>query len=170
MGLSRMQPFARPWRCGRLLDLHENAGKPQIRHVAVPIGYVMSNGETSKLTLACQLLDEVMPILEKCQVILLFESWYAKRELLADVLSYPNLNVICNARHDMAMFEMSDSTAGRRGRPPKYGKRLKVDEIPVAPEYYSFQIDGNLVAHRLVKTRIFCDRTIHSYGRPGTFS
>ena len=45
--------------------LPENAGKQQIRYIAVPIGYVMSNGEASKLTLACQLLDEVMPILEK---------------------------------------------------------------------------------------------------------
>lgn len=31
-------------------------------------------------------------------VILLFASWYAKRKLLSHVLSYPNLNVICNAR------------------------------------------------------------------------
>lgn len=37
--------------------LHENAGEQQIRYVAVTIGYVMSNGEASKLTLACQLLD-----------------------------------------------------------------------------------------------------------------
>nr|WP_248614797.1 transposase [Mitsuokella multacida] len=94
--------------------LHENAGKQQIRYIAVPIGYVMSNGEASKLTLTCQLLDEVMPILEKRQVILLFDSWYAKRELLAHALRYPNLNVICNARHDTAMFELPGSTAGRR--------------------------------------------------------
>lgn len=47
--------------------LHENAGKQQIRYIAVPIGYVMSNGETSKLKLACQLLDEVMPILENAR-------------------------------------------------------------------------------------------------------
>ncbi len=57
---------------------------------------------------ACQLLDEIIPILEKRQVILLFESWYAKRELLAYALRYPNLNVICNARHDTAMFELPD--------------------------------------------------------------
>ena len=41
--------------------LHENAGKQQIRHIAVPIGYVMSNGETSKLKLACQLLPSPSP-------------------------------------------------------------------------------------------------------------
>ena len=143
--------------------IHENSGKPQIHHVAVPIGYVMSNGEASKLTLACQLLDEVMPILEKRQVILLFDSWYAKRELHAHALSYPNFNVICNARRDTAIFELPTSTAGRRGRPPKYGKRLKLDEIPVAPENHSHRMDGYLVSHRLVKTRIFGNRTVHAY-------
>ena len=143
--------------------LREHAGKPQIRHVAVPIGYVMSNGEASKLTLACQLLDEVMPILEKRQVILLFDSWYAKRELISRALSYPNLNVICNARRDTAIFELPTSTAGRRGRPPKYGKRLKMDEIPVVPENYPHKMDGYLISHRLVKTRIFGDRTVHAY-------
>ena len=143
--------------------LHENAGKAQIRYVAVPIGYVMSNSEASKLMLACQLLDEVMPVLEKRQVILLFDSWYAKRELLAHALSYPNLNVICNARRDTAIFELPDPTAGRRGRPPKYGKRLMLDEIPVDLKHYPFKIDGYLVTHRLVKTRIFGDRTVHAY-------
>ena len=143
--------------------LHENAGKPQIRHVAAPIGYVMSNGETSKLTLACKLLDEIMPILEKRQVILLFDSWYAKRGLLAHALSYPNLNVICNARRDTAMFELPDLAAGHRGRPPKYGRRLKLDEIPVVPENSSYKMDGYLVSHRLVKTRIFGDRAVHAY-------
>ena len=143
--------------------LHENTGKQQIRYIAVPIGYVMSNGEASKLTLACQLLDEVMPILEKRQVILLFDSWYAKRELLAHALSYPNLNVICNARHDTAMFELPDSTAGRRGRPPKYGKRLMLDEIADDLTNYLCRMGDYFVAHRLVKTRIFGDRTVHDY-------
>ena len=129
----------------------------------VPIGYVMSNGEASKLTLAYQLLDEVMPVLEKRQVILLFDSWYAKRELLAHALRYPNLNVICNARRDTAIFELPDPTAGRRSRPPKYGKRLMLDEIPVDLKHYPFKIDGYLVTYRLVKTRIFGDRTVHAY-------
>ena len=143
--------------------LHENAGKQQIRYIAVPIGYVMSNGEASKLTLACQLLDEVMPILEKRQVILLFDSWYAKRELISRALSSPNLNVICNARRDTAIFELPALTAGRRGRPPKYGRRLKLDEIPVAPENYPYKMDSYLVSHRLVKTHILGDRTVHAY-------
>ena len=106
---------------------------------------------------------DVMPILEKRQVILLFDSWYAKRELLAHALSYPNLNVTCNARHDTAMFELPDSTAGRRGRPPKYGKRLMLDEIANDLTNYLCRMDNYFVAHRLVKTRIFGDHTVHAY-------
>ena len=143
--------------------LHENAGKQQIRYIAVPIGYVMSNGEASKLTLACQLLDEVMPILEKRQVILLFDSWYAKRELISRALSYPNLNVICNARRDTAIFERPTSAASRRGRPPKYGKRLMLDEIADDLTNYLCRMDDYFVVHCLVKTRIFGDRTVHAY-------
>ncbi|MDD6382351.1 MAG: transposase [Selenomonadaceae bacterium] len=88
---------------------------------------------------------------------------HAKRGLLAHALSYPNLNVICNARRDTAMFELPDSAAGHRGRPPKYGRRLKLDEIPVVPESSSYKMDGYLVSHRLVKTRIFGDRAVHAY-------
>lgn len=96
-----------------------------------------------------------MPILAKRQVILLFDSWYAKHELLAHALSYPNLNVICNARHDTAMFEPPASTAGRHSRPSKYGKRLLLDEIADDLTNYLGQMDDYFVAHRLVKIRIF---------------
>ena len=71
--------------------------------------------------------------------------------------------MICNARRDTAIFELPTSTASRRGRPPKYGRRLKLDEIPVAPENYPYKMDGYLVSHQLVKTHIFGDRTVHAY-------
>ena len=143
--------------------LHETAGIQQIRYVAVPLGYAMSNGETTKLTLACQLLDEVMPCLAKRQVILLFDSWYTKRNLLSHALSYANLNVICSARYDTALFDLPVSTAGRRGRPPKYGRRLTLDEIADDVTNYRYRMDDYFVAHRLVKTRIFGNRTVHAY-------
>jgi len=38
-----------------------------------------------------------------------------------------------------------------------------LDEIPVDRKHYPFKIDGYLVTHRLVKTRIFGDRTVHAY-------
>lgn len=124
--MKEKKPFINGYAFVRLtmsmLVLSESVGKAQLRYVAVLIGCIMSNGETSKLTLACQLLNEVMPILEKRQAVLLFDRWYVKHELLAYALIYPNLNMICNARRDTAIFELLDSTAGCRGHPLKYGK------------------------------------------------
>ena len=61
------------------------------------------------------------------------------------------------------MFELPDSTAGRRGRPPKYGKRLMLDELVDDLTNYLCRIDDYFVARRLVKTRIFGNRTVHAY-------
>ena len=61
------------------------------------------------------------------------------------------------------MFELPDSTAGRRGRPPKYGKRLMLDEMVDNLTNYFCRMDDYFVAHRLVKTHIFGDRTVHAY-------
>lgn len=111
------------------------------------------------MTLVYPLLDGVMPIHEKHQVILRFDSWYVKRVLFALTLSYSNLNMICNARRDTAIFELPYSTADHRSRPPKYSKRLMLDEIPVDLKHNPFKIDGHLFTHRLVKTCIFSDHT-----------
>ena len=104
-----------------LLVLHGNAGKQQIKNIVVSIGYVMSNGDISKLTLACQLLDEVMPILEKRQVILLFDSWYARRELLATCsqLSESQRDLQCTPRYGHVRV------AGFDGRPSRPSTKVR---------------------------------------------
>lgn len=51
----------------------------QIRYVPISIGYAMWTPEKSKLELATELLGEIMPILTDTQVILCFDSWYAKK-------------------------------------------------------------------------------------------
>ncbi len=61
------------------------------------------------------------------------------------------------------MFDLPASTASRRGRPPKYGKQLLLDEIADDLTNYLCRIDDYFVAHRLVKTRIFGNRTVHAY-------
>ena len=63
---------------------------------------------------------------------------------------------------DTAIFELPDSAAGRRGRPPKYSKRLMLDEIANDLTNYLCRMDNYFVAHRLVKTRIFGDHTVHA--------
>ena len=58
---------------------------------------------------------------------------------------------------------MPDLTADRCGRPPTYGRCLKLDELPVAPDSYPYKMEGYLVSRRLVKTRIFDDRIVRTY-------
>ena len=61
--------------------------------------------EKTKLELTTELLAEIMPMLKDKQVILCFDSWYAKKKLIDWALSYNNVNIICNARHDTVMWD-----------------------------------------------------------------
>lgn len=143
--------------------LTKTNAKTQIRYLAIPLGYALWDKSATKLELAAMLLDEVMPALEKRQVILLFDSWYAKRSLIAHALVYKNLEIVCNARCDTAIYEMPNSTAGRRGRPPKYGKKLTLAELSDGTKYYRYRMDKLFVTHQQVKTRIFGNRSVHAY-------
>ena len=57
-----------------------------------------------------------MPMLKDKQVILCFDSWYAKKKLIDRALSYNNVNIICNARHDTVMWDLPEPISGKRGR------------------------------------------------------
>ena len=79
--------------------LSQREGKaPLIRYLAVPVGYRMWTKEKTKLELAGDLIEEVMPLLKDRQVLLLFDSWYAKNSLIEQFLQYPRLAIICNIR------------------------------------------------------------------------
>lgn len=86
----------------------------QIRYVPISIGYAMWTPEKSKLELATELLGEIMPMLTDTQVILCFDSWYAKKKLIDWALSYNNVNIICNARHDTVMWDLPEPISGIR--------------------------------------------------------
>ena len=101
----------------------------QIRYVPISIGYAMWTPEKSKLELATELLGEIMPMLKDKQVILCFDSWYAKKKLIYWALSYNNVNILCNARHDTFMWDLPEPISGKRGRPKKYGDKLSLDSI-----------------------------------------
>lgn len=63
--------------------LSQHAGEaPLIRYLAVPVGYRIWTKERAKLELAGDLIEEVMPLLKDWQVLLLFDSWYAKSSLI----------------------------------------------------------------------------------------
>lgn len=84
--------------------------------------------ERTKIELAGDLVEEMMPLLKGRQVLLFFDSWYAKSSLMERVLQYPELAIVCNARSDSAMYELPPLPNGKPGRPKKRGKRIHPDD------------------------------------------
>lgn len=137
----------------------------KIVYQSVPLGYRMWTKDVSKLQLAAGMVHDVMPGLEqKHQVLLLFDSWYAKSVVVCLADEYENLDIICNARYDSAIYDLPPAPTGKRGRPAKYGKRLSIIEdfslsAEKAGDYY--------VGIRKVLTNIFGSRCVHAYVTAG---
>ena len=131
---------------------------PLIRYLAIPVGYRMWTKERTKLELAGDLVEEMMPLLKGRQVLLFFDSWYAKSSLMERVLQYPELAIVCNVRSDSAMYELPPLPNGKPGRPKKRGKRIHLDDFTL-----SWEMDGMRIGHRLVLTNICGNRRIHAY-------
>ena len=65
-------------------------------------------------------------------IIILCDSWYAKKDLVCVVDEYSNLDVICNARNDSVMYGLALQHTGKRGRFLRRKSDYKVREtIPV---------------------------------------
>ena len=135
--------------------------KNRIVYLSVPLGYRMWTKEISKLELAADMVRAVMPEFEqKHQVLLLFDSWYAKKSLTCLVDEYKNLDIICNARCDSAIYDLPQKITGKRGRPAKRGKRLSlIEDFSLSAE----KIGDYYVGVRKVLTNIFGDKCVHAY-------
>lgn len=96
-------------------------------YMSIPLGYRMWQKDISKLELAADMVRKVMPELSSVRnVILLCDSWYAKKNLVCLADEYENLDIICNARNDSVIYEPAPPKTGKRGRPAKHGKRLSI--------------------------------------------
>ena len=94
----------------------------KVSYLSVPLVYRVWQKTDSKLELAASMIRQVMPeFIQKRQVIILCDSWYAKKKLVSIVDEYPNLNLIGNARCDFVLYDLSKAPTGRRGRPAKHG-------------------------------------------------
>lgn len=135
--------------------------KNRIVYQSIPLGYRMWTKEVSKLELAADMVRSVMPELEqKHQILLLFDSWYAKKALVCLADEYKNLDIICNARCDSAIYDLPPALTGKRGRPAKHGKRLSIlEDFSLSTE----KIEDYYVGVRKVLTNIFGDRCVHAY-------
>ena len=126
----------------------------RINYLSVPLEYRMWRKKESKLVLSASMVENTMPALSgKRNVILLCDSWYAKKDLLRLADDYATLDIICNARSD-------PERAGKRGRPAKHGKKLSIHE--------DFLLSGEKIGDyftgmRRVLTNIFGERTVLAY-------
>lgn len=135
-------------------------GVSRIHYVSVPVGYEMwrKDGNKNKLELAADLVDAVMPELDGRQVVLSFDSWYAKAKLLERLRGYQNLSVVTNVRIDTAMYERRPAPTGKRGRPRKRGARVFMDDFDCR-----YRIGDYLVGCRRVLTNLFGDCLVYAY-------
>ena len=102
----------------------------KILYLSVPVGYRLWDKEKSKLALAAELVAQAMKAIGlRRQVILLCDSWYPKAEVAALVEQFENLEMVCNARVDTALYGLAPAKTGKKGRPKKRGDRIHLEKI-----------------------------------------
>ena len=129
-----------------------------IAYVPIPLGYHMWTKQKNKLVVAAEMITSVMPLLKDTQVVVAFDSWYAKKTFIRPLQNFDNIIMICNARHDTIMHDLPPAKTGKRGRPAKYGVRLLCADFEMTSRYKRFN-----VGHRRVLTNIFGDNIVHAY-------
>lgn len=131
-----------------------------IQYVSVPLAYRLWDKEKTKLEIAAEMVRQAMGVIgADKQVFLLCDSWYPKAEVAGLVSEFENLDIICNARVDTAMYELPPAPTGKRGRPRKYGKRIYLkDFVLQAPRAGDWK-----VGVRLVLTRLWGGRVVYAY-------
>ncbi len=133
----------------------------KVSYLSVPPGYRMWNKQESRLELAAKMVRQVMPVFsEKKNVILLFDSWYAKQNLVSIVEEYSNPDIICNARVDSVLYDLAPPKTGKRGCPAKHGKRLSIKEDFSLSEE---KIGDYYIGVRKVLTNLFEHQEVLAY-------
>ncbi len=107
------------------------------------------------------MVHQIMPELPgKNNVIILCDSWYAKKDLVCVVNDYPKLDIICNARCDSVIYDLAPKSIGKRGRPAKHGGRLSIwDDFVLSDE----KTEEYYTGVRRVLTNIFGARKVLVY-------
>lgn len=133
----------------------------RIVYQAVPLGYRMWQKKETKLELAASMIRQIMPELRsEKNVVILCDSWYAKKNLVRIVEDYPNLDVVCNARCDSVIYDLPPEPTGKRGRPAKHGRRLSVKDDFVLSNK---KVGDYYIGVRHVLTNIFGEREVLAY-------
>ena len=130
-----------------------------IRYISFPVGYRMWTKEKTKLAMTADLVTEVMEVIgTKRNVCLLCDSWYPKAEITELPQKYENLAIICNVRHDTALYNLPPTKTGKKGRPRVRGAKLTLEDFDLSA------IDGTeySVGSHSVITKLFGNRPVHA--------
>lgn len=111
-------------------------GRCDTGYRTIPLGFRMwRKGGTSKLQLASDMVRAVMPELpDGRRIVILCDSWYAKKCIFSLAAEFRNLGIICNVRIDTALYEPAPPRTGKRGRPATHGPRLSLDDFELSHE------------------------------------
>lgn len=130
-----------------------------VAYRSIVVAQKMWTGKVSKLVMADQLVRLTLTMLGNRQVILLCDSWYPKGKV-AKLVEIINLDLICNVRHDTAMFDRPQRPEKPGpGRPPIYGRKLTLDDF----ELTSVAETDYKVGCRMVRTNLFGDREVLAF-------
>ena len=134
--------------------------KGTVRYISFPVGYRMWTKDKTKLAMTADLVKDVMNVIDsKRNVCLLCDSWYPKAEITELPQKYENLAIICNVRHDTALFDLPPEKNGKKGRPKVRGDKLTLEDFDLS------SIDGSTeysVGSRPVITKLFGNRPVHA--------
>ena len=131
----------------------------KIRYLSFPIGYRMWTKEQTKLAMAADMVKEIMEIIgTERNVCLCCDSWYPKAEITELPQQYENLALICNVRHDTALYDLPPAKTGKKGRPRVRGKQLSFEDFIFSV------VDGTdySVGSRQVITNLFGKKPVHA--------
>lgn len=143
-----------------------------VTYLSVPLGYRLWTKEPSKLVLAADMVRSVMPQLASCgRVFLLCDSWYPKKPVTGLVDEFNNLEMICCARSDTALYDLPGERTGKRGRPRTHGGRLGITDIALSkPDGASYYMGCREAITNLWKKRtIYACVTASDPGNPASF-
>ncbi|MEG1409112.1 MAG: transposase [Terrisporobacter sp.] len=101
----------------------------EIKYITIPLGYKLYDKTSTKLQLAKNLIETVMPELSDLQVVLLCDSWFTKKPLLEVLDMYDNLKIIGALRSDTALFGLKPDPTGKPGRPMSIQRHRRFSEL-----------------------------------------
>lgn len=142
----------------------DNVGPGKARtfsYLSVPLGYRMwKKEEATKLALAADMVRLAMPAFSgQKNVLALCGSWYAKKGFLCLASEFANLDIICGARADTALYGLPPARTGKRGRPAKRGAKLSLDSFVLSAQ----KAGGYYTGCQRAMTNLFGDRPVMAY-------